>query len=106
MAKILVVEDDQTCAGVIQDLLTHQGYTVEIVGDGEEGRDRLKFYDYDLAVLDWQLPRLTGIQICRDIRAAGSKILILMLTGKSDIPDKEHGFDAGADDYLTKPFDG
>jgi len=106
MAKILVVEDDEVCAGVIQDLLLHSGHTVEVVADGAEGLDRLKFYHYDLAVLDWELPNVTGVAICSEVRQRGNPLPILMLTGKNSIPDKEKGFSAGADDYLTKPFDG
>jgi len=106
MAKILVIEDDEVCAGVIQDLLLHSGHMVEVVTDGAEGLDRLKFYQYDLAVLDWELPKVTGLSVCSELRQRGSMVPILMLTGKNAIPDKEKGFDAGADDYLTKPFDG
>jgi DNA-binding response OmpR family regulator len=106
MAKIIVVEDDLICAGVIEDLLTHQGHTIEVVADGAEGLDRLRLYHYDLAVLDWELPKLAGPKICQSARQNGMKIPVLMLTGKDAITDKEHGFDAGADDYLTKPFDG
>jgi DNA-binding response OmpR family regulator len=105
MAKILVIEDDEVCAGVIQDLLVHSGYTVEVVSDGGEGLDRLRLYHYDLAVIDWQLPKVTGITICSEIRNRGNAVPILMLTGKTAIPDKEKGFIAGVDDYLTKPFD-
>jgi DNA-binding response OmpR family regulator len=106
MAKIIVVEDDEVCAGVIQDLLTHLGHTIEVVPDGEEGLARLRLYHYDLAVLDWELPNLSGVQMCETARQRGMRIPILMLTGKNTIVDKEEGFSSGADDYLTKPFDG
>ncbi len=106
MAKIIVVEDDEVCSGVIEDLLIHQGHTIEVATDGEEGLGRLRLYHYDLAVLDWDLPKLSGVKICQLVRQKGLKLPILMLTGKSTMVDKEEGFESGADDYLTKPFDG
>lgn len=106
MAKIIVVEDDDVCAGVIEDLLTHQGHTIEVAAEGTEALDRLRLYHYDLAILDWDLPKMSGVTICQSVRQRGLKLPILMLTGKGRIVDKEEGFDAGVDDYLTKPFDG
>jgi len=64
----------------------------------------LKFYQYDVVILDWQLPGMTGIEVIREYRSFGGKTPVLMLTGKSAIPEKEEGFDSGVDDYLTKPF--
>jgi DNA-binding response OmpR family regulator len=105
MAKILVVEDDALVRDVISDCLALQMHTVELAEDGEAGEHRLRSFEYDLIILDWQLPRVSGVQLCRDFRHRGCGTPILMLTGRKEIADKEFGLDAGADDYLTKPFD-
>lgn len=105
MAKILVVEDDIMTAKMIRDLVESFGHICEVVYNGTDGLDRLKFYDFDLAVLDWQLPGTAGVDVCRLFREGGGKTPILMLTGMHSISDKEQGFGSGADDYLTKPFD-
>ncbi len=105
MAKILLVEDDKRLCQLITDLLGFEQFVVEVVHDGQEGLDRLKLYDYDLIILDWELPKLAGVEICKAFRNGGGQASVLMLTGKSAIAEKESGFDAGADDYLTKPFD-
>lgn len=105
MAKILIVEDDSELADVLNDAFEKQ-HSVEIIDDGNEALDRLKLYNYDLLILDWGLPGLiSGIEVCRQYRMRGGKSPVLMLTGKSKIDEKESGLDAGADDYLTKPFD-
>jgi len=104
MAKVLLVEDDQTLAHNIAEWLTLEHYIVESVADGTEAVDRLKFYQFDLIILDWLLPGLTGIEVCKQFRAHGGTTPILMLTGKKDVDEKEMGLDSGADDYLTKPF--
>lgn len=107
MAKILIVEDDLDVAGMIEDWLVHQEkHVVEKVATGSDAADRLKFYHYDLIILDWELPDLSGIEILKRYRSADGMVPILMLTGKSAIDEKELGLDSGADDYLTKPFDG
>lgn len=107
MAKILIVEDDLDVAGMIEDWLVHQEkHVVEKVATGNDAVDRLKFYYYDLIILDWELPDFTGIEILGNYRKSGGTVPVLMLTGKSAINEKEVGLDAGADDYLTKPFDG
>lgn len=105
MAKILVVEDDLTICNIIDDWLTHQHHTVEITHNGLEADHYLKTYQYDVIVLDWGLPDLSGVDICKRYKTSGGRAPVLMLTGKRDIEDKEEGFNAGADDYLTKPFD-
>lgn len=105
MAKILIVEDDHHVSQTITDWATSVHHCVESVFSGPDGLDRLKFYAYDLAILDWQLPGLTGVEICRQYRRTGGTIPILMLTGQRAIENKEEGFDSGADDYLTKPFE-
>ncbi len=105
MAKILVVEDDLTVCTIIEDWLTHQHHTVEVSHNGLEADHYLKTYQYDVVVLDWGLPDLSGVEICKRYKSSGGRAPVLMLTGKHDIEDKEEGFNAGADDYLTKPFD-
>ncbi len=104
MAKILVVEDDRLIAEGIVDLLAASNHVVDNVGDGKEALDRLKFYYYDLIVLDWELPRASGIDILKQLRASGCSSPVLMLTGRVSDSDLVTGFDAGAADYLRKPF--
>ena len=104
MAKILLVEDDHDLAFTIADFLTRENHTVEAVHDGLEGREMLKFGAFDLLVLDWDLPHLTGVEIMKEYRREGGSAPIIMLTGRDKIEEKEAGFETGADDYLTKPF--
>ncbi len=104
MAKILIVEDDQELSDTIKDCLDLERHTVEQSFDGRDCLSQLKFYKFDLIILDWDLPEFTGLEICRQFRSHGGQTPVLFLTGKRDLADKEAGFDAGADDYLTKPF--
>jgi DNA-binding response OmpR family regulator len=106
VAKILVVEDDPKLAKLVSDWLKTEHHIVECINDGEEAAGSLKAYDYDLLVLDWNLPRVSGIELVQGYRARGGQSPVLMLTGMDKIADKEKGFDSGADDYLTKPFEG
>jgi DNA-binding response OmpR family regulator len=105
VAKLIIVDDDVALCGVVKDWLESQGHTIETVFTGRDGEDFLKTYQYDLIILDWTLPDLAGLDICQTLRKSGVQTPILMLTGKTHIDDKEKGLDAGADDYLTKPFD-
>lgn len=89
---------------MVRDWLTFEHHLVETADNGRDGLDKLSFYQYDLVILDWELPEMTGIEICREFRSRGGTTPVLMLTGKGTINDKESGYDAGADDYLTKPF--
>jgi DNA-binding response OmpR family regulator len=104
MAKLLLVEDDLELCGMVEDWLTHEHYQVEVTNNGAEAQERLAVFEYDLVLLDVDLPGLSGIDVCKGFRAQGGKTPILMLTGKKTIDDKEAGLDSGADDYLTKPF--
>jgi DNA-binding response OmpR family regulator len=104
VAKILVVEDDLSLCNAIGDYLTLDHHTAEFVNDGHEAMQRLKVYGYDLIILDWELPKASGVEILSDFRGRGGTTLVLMLTGRDSVGDKETGLDAGADDYLTKPF--
>lgn len=105
MAKILLVEDDMPLAESLKEQLENAKHTVEHVAEGKEGLDRLLLYAYDIAILDWHLPDLVGVEILKRFRDKGGNTPILMLTGKSDIDHRLEGFSSGADDYLTKPFD-
>ena len=102
--KILLVEDDDRIANPLAEALRHQNHGVEIARDGIEGWDYAMAAQYDLILLDLMLPRLDGITLCQQLRAAGSQALILMLTARDTTTDMVIGLDAGADDYLVKPF--
>jgi DNA-binding response OmpR family regulator len=102
--KLLIIEDDENLLNTIQDWFKAQKYEIESSIDGREGLEKLKFYEYDLVILDWGLPNISGVDICKEYRAGGGVTPILMLTGRDQIDHKESGFSAGADDYLTKPF--
>lgn len=104
MTKILIVEDEKSLADVTCDFLRARDFTVDLAGDGDEAASLLKFDDYDLIVLDWTLPGQDGLAVLRQYRQRGGLAPVIMLTGKKEVEDKETGFDAGADDYLTKPF--
>lgn len=106
MGKILLVEDDLNLTGVVTDLLAVDLHRVEHVASGLDGQQMLAMYGYDLIILDWELPAVSGVDICKKFRAGGGTTPILILTGKGSADDKEVGLDAGADDYLTKPFNG
>ncbi len=104
MAKILLVEDDKDLAFMVRSMLLAERHNVDHVDNGHEAARHLKVYPYDLIVLDWELPELSGLEILRQFRAAGGTSAVLMLTGRSGINEKEAGLDSGADDYLSKPF--
>lgn len=104
MVKVLVVEDDEFVSGLIEDCLKLDHYDVEVVASGNEASDRLRLYNYDLILLDVGLPEQSGLDVCEKYRSMGGSTPIIMLTGKRTIDDKEAGLNAGADDYLTKPF--
>lgn len=104
MAKILIVEDEVALVDLMRDSLTAQGYLLDHVDDGNAAISQLKFNQYDLIILDWQLPGADGLTILKSYRDNGGQAPVLMLTGKSKIEDKESGLESGADDYLTKPF--
>ena len=104
MAKLLIVEDELDLVETLKEFLTKEGYTVEHVVDGDEANFRLKTYEYDVILLDWNIPGTSGIDVLASYRIAGGKTPVIMLTGRGSIPDKESGLDTGADDYLAKPF--
>jgi len=104
MTKILVVEDDEDLAENVEDWLKHETYVVEVAHSAELASELLQSFYYDLLILDWNLPGLSGVDLVKMYRANGGQTSVLMITGKEAIKDKEIGLDAGADDYLTKPF--
>ncbi|MBS1992559.1 MAG: response regulator transcription factor [Cyanobacteria bacterium SZAS LIN-2] len=104
MAKLLLIEDDLELAQMIAVWLRGEQHVVSVSHDGQEGYEMLLATDYDLAIVDWNLPGKEGVDICLNYRGKRGATPILMLTGRSQIEEKLTGFGAGADDYLTKPF--
>jgi two-component system, OmpR family, copper resistance phosphate regulon response regulator CusR len=102
--RILVIEDEKKIAEFLRRGLREEGYTVDTAGDGEAGFSLTADHDYDLIILDLMLPKIDGLSLCRRLREEKSAVPILMLTAKDTVQDKVTGLDAGADDYLTKPF--
>jgi len=102
--RILVVEDEPRMASVIARGLREQSYAVDVAQDGDDGLYQCSINDYDLIVLDVLLPQRDGFEVCRELRARGTATPVLMLTARAAVDDRITGFEAGADDYLTKPF--
>jgi DNA-binding response OmpR family regulator len=102
--RVLLVEDEKKMASFIQRGLKEEGYAVDIAYDGEQGWDYVCTNDYDAVILDWMIPKISGLDLCSKIRREGYKTPVLILTARDSIEDKIKGLDFGADDYLTKPF--
>jgi two-component system, OmpR family, response regulator MprA len=102
--RLLIVEDDPAISSMLRRGLSFEGYSVTIVTTGPDALDNLRNEVPDLIVLDVMLPGMNGIEVCRRIRAAGEDVPILMLTARDEVTDRVAGLDAGADDYLIKPF--
>ncbi len=102
--RVLVVEDDELLAGALRRGLSAEGYAVEVAPDGVDGLHRATEFDYDVMILDVLLPGLDGVRVCAQLRAAARDLPVLMLTAKDGAADHVAGLDAGADDYLAKPF--
>jgi two-component system response regulator MprA len=100
---ILVIEDEQKIADFLRRGLTYEGFKIEVCLDGESGLKAARDTPPDLVILDWMLPGLDGLEVCRRLRAGGS-VPILMLTAKDSVSDRVKGLDSGADDYVVKPF--
>ena len=103
--RLLVVEDNPKMAGFIRRGLSEQGHAVDVARNGRSGEEKAASEPYDVVILDLMLPDEDGLQVCRNLRRRGVKTPILMLTALSTTADKVAGLDAGADDYLTKPFE-
>jgi two-component system OmpR family response regulator len=102
--RVLVTEDDARMASLLGQALTEADHVVRVVGSGERAIDALSEDAYDLVLLDVMLPRLDGFATCRRMRERGATMAVLMLTARDDVEDRVRGLDAGADDYLCKPF--
>ncbi len=102
--KVLVVEDDRKVAGFIEQGLSEEGYAVDVAADGDEATMLAHVYEYDVILLDVILPRKNGFQVATELRREGRNTPILMLTSRDAVEDVVRGLDAGADDYLAKPF--
>jgi DNA-binding response OmpR family regulator len=103
--RILVAEDDRSLREVLVLGLEDNGYRVDAVDRGDDAIDQLKFYEYDVAIIDWRMPGASGIDVVRWARRHDRPTALLMLTARDAPPDRIQGLDAGADDYLVKPFD-
>lgn len=104
MAKILLLEDDSKVADAVESALHSERHTVERTENGQDALTRATVSDYDLLILDWQVPDLSGVEVCQKFRAEGGTTPVLILTGKHLVSEKVTALDSGADDYLTKPF--
>ena len=102
--RILLVEDEKKMASFIERGLKEEGYAVDIALEGETGWEYASANDYDAIILDWMIPKMDGLALCRKIRQENNQTPILMLTVRDSVEDKIKGLDRGADDYLTKPF--
>lgn len=103
-AKILVVEDEAKLAQFIELELKYEGYEVTVANDGLSGLTSARSEEFDLLLLDWMLPGASGVEICRRLRDTGNRVPVILLTAKDDVSDRVAGLDAGADDYVVKPF--
>jgi DNA-binding response OmpR family regulator len=103
--RMLVAEDDGSLRSVLERGLRENGYVVDAVADGNEAIEHLRAYQYDVAILDWRMPKTNGIEVLRIIRQRGIRVPVLMLTARDAPTDRVMGLNVGADDYLVKPFD-
>ncbi|KGF71653.1 regulator [Neosynechococcus sphagnicola sy1] len=103
-AHILLVEDEVKLARFVELELNSEGYQVSVAHDGMAGLTLIRESAPDLAILDWMLPGLSGVEVCRRLRATGCKVPVILLTAKDEVGDRVAGLDAGADDYVVKPF--
>ena len=102
--RILVVEDEPTAATVLAKGLREHAYAVDVAADGESALQQVGANDYDLLILDIMLPVMNGLDVCRQLRSEGTAIPVLMLTARGGLDERVEGLDAGADDYLPKPY--
>lgn len=103
--QILLVDDEAELTGSLSRLLTREGHQVDVANDGAEGSRLALARHYDLLILDWMLPYCSGLAICQQLRSQGDTTPVLFLTAKDTVDDRVAGLDAGADDYLVKPFE-
>jgi DNA-binding response OmpR family regulator len=103
--RVLVAEDDAGLGAVLVRGLREHGYVVDLVPDGETAASYFRFYQYEAAVIDWRMPKLSGLDLVKRLRQSGIAVPVVMLTARDTPADRIAGLDAGADDYLVKPFD-
>ena len=103
--RLLLAEDEKILSDALVEILQRNNYSVDAVYNGRDALDWLLGGEYDAAILDIMMPQLDGLSVVRQLRAAGSRLPVLLLTARSEIDDRVEGLDCGADDYLTKPFD-
>src|SRR4051794_15995732 len=103
--RLLLAEDDLKLAGALDRGLRRAGYGVDVAHDGDQALLNARVYDYDVAVLDVMMPGTDGVEVCRALREDSRWLPVLLLTARDQVPDRIRGLDAGADDYLVKPFD-
>lgn len=102
--QIVVVEDEEKLARFIEMELGYEGYAVSVANDGLTGLTTIRDKNPDLIILDWMMPGMTGVEVCRRLRSTGVKTPVILLTAKDEVSDRVTGLDSGADDYLVKPF--
>ncbi|ERN42961.1 two component transcriptional regulator, winged-helix family [Rubidibacter lacunae KORDI 51-2] len=103
--RILLVDDEAELTAPLAQVLACEGYEVNVAYDGAAGWNLVQLSHYDLLILDWMMPKLSGLELCRRLRSRGDATPVLFLTAKDTLDDRVHGLDAGADDYLIKPFE-
>ena len=103
--RLLIIEDEPGIAGFLKDGLEEEYFAVDIAYDGKSGLDLALINEYDLLIIDWMIPALSGIEVCRQVRKAGNPVPILFLTAKDTLEDVLFGLEAGANDYIKKPFE-
>lgn len=105
LVRVLVAEDDEGLRSVLERGLRENGYSVDVTGDGEKALQYLDTYEYEVAIVDWRMPKVSGLEVVQRLRRRGSGLPVLMLTARDATRDRVIGLDQGADDYLVKPFD-
>jgi DNA-binding response OmpR family regulator len=105
MVRVLVAEDDEGLRSVLERGLRENGYAVDVTEDGEKALEYLDTYEYEVAIIDWRMPKVSGLEVVQRLRRRGSGLPVLMLTARDAARDRVIGLDQGADDYLVKPFD-
>jgi DNA-binding response OmpR family regulator len=104
MANVLLIEDDESLSETVKQWLMFEKHNVETAATGYDAVEQLRFGKFDIVLMDWQLPEMTGIEICKQYRAGGGTTPIMMLSGNDSAAERQMGLDSGANDYMRKPF--